>query len=135
MEFILTLGKGILTVPVWALIQSPFLRWSAKLTKVSSVSFGAAFILGLITGAVSLAVSLVLYPLYGVIGDPLAEGISWLAVLAATTWLYGYFLRGASGNSVGLWGGVKVFSVQIVVFSALLFSLAYLVVLVMNTLK
>jgi hypothetical protein len=65
MEFILTLGKGILTIPVWALIQSPFLRWSAKLTKVSSVSFRAAFTLGLITGAVSLAVSLVLYPLTG----------------------------------------------------------------------
>lgn len=135
MEFILALGKGILTIPVWALIQSPVLRWSAKLTKVSSVSFAGAFTLGLITGAASLAVSLVLYPLYGVIADSFAEGISWLAVLAATTWLYGYFLRSESGNSVGMWGGVKVFSVQIVVFSALLFSLAYLVVLVINTLK
>lgn len=135
MEFILSLGKGILTIPAWALIQSPFLRWSAKLTNVSNVSFRAAFTLGLITGAVSLAVSLVLYPLYGVIGDPFAEGISWLAVVAATTWLYGYFLRSETGNSVGLWGGVKVFAVEIVVFSALLFSLAYLVVLVMDTLK
>jgi hypothetical protein len=70
-----------------------------------------------------------------VIEAPFAEGVSGLAVLAATTWLYGYFLRSESGNSVGLWGGVKVFSVQIVVFSALLFSLAYLAVLVMNTLK
>lgn len=135
MEFILSLGKGILTIPVWALIQSPFLRWSAKLTKVSSVSFRAAFTLGLITGAASLAVSLVLYPLYGMIREPFAEGISWLAVVGVTTWLYGYFLRSETGNSVGLWGGIKVFAVEIVVFSALLFSLAYLVVLVMNALK
>ena len=135
MEFVLALGKGILVVPVWALIQSPFLRWSAKLTKASNVSFRAAFTLGLITGVASLVVSLVLYPLYWMIGDQFAAGISGLAGVAATTWLYGYFLRSETGNSVGLWGGVKVFAVEIVVFSVLLFSLAYLVVLVMNILK
>ena len=132
MEFILSLGKGILMVPVWALIQSPFLRWSAKLTNVSNVSFRAAFTLGLITGAVSFALSLVLYPLYALIGARLAEGISWLAVVAATTWLYGYLLRGEAGDSVGLWGGTKVFAVETGLFSALLFSIAFLVVLVMD---
>lgn len=129
MEFILSLGKEILLVPVWALIQSPFLRWSVKLTKTSSVSIRAAFTLGLITGAASLIVSLVLYPLYELIGDPFAKGISLLVVAAATIWLYGYFLRGEAGNSIGLWRGVKVLAVEIVLLLAFLFAFAYLVVL------
>jgi hypothetical protein len=129
MEFILSLGKEILLVPVWALIQSPFLRWSAKLTKASSVSIRAAFTLGLITGAASLIVSLMLYPLYELIGDPFAKAISLLVVLGATVWLYGYFLRGEAGNSIGLWRGVKVLTVEIVLLLAFLFAFAYLFVL------
>ena len=129
MEFVLSLGKQILLVPVWALIHSPFLRWSAKLTKIPSVSIRAAFTLGLITGAASLIVSLLLYPLYVLIEDPFADGISWLVVAVATVWLYGYFLRGEADNSIGLWRGVKVFTIEIVLFSAFLFSFAYLVVL------
>lgn len=129
MEFILSLGKEILLVPVWALIHSPFLRWSMKLTKTSRVSIRAAFTLGLITGAATLIVSLVLYPLYELIGGPLAKGISLLVVAAATIWLYGYFLRGEAGNSIGLWRGAKIFTVEIVLFLAFLFAFAYLVVL------
>lgn len=134
MEFILALGKEVLLVPVWALIQSPFLRWSAKLTKASSVSIRAAFTLGLITGAASLIASFFLYPLYALIGDPFAKGISLLIVLAATVWLYGYFLRGEAGNSIGLWRGIKVFTVEIVLLLAFLLAFAFLVVLVESAL-
>lgn len=70
MEFLFFLGKQILLVPLWALIHSPFLRWSVKLNKVPSVSLQAAFTLGLVTAAAFLIVSLLLYPLYVLIELP-----------------------------------------------------------------
>jgi len=134
MEFILSLGKEVLLVPVWALIQTPFLRWSAKLAKASSVTIKAAFVLGLITGAASLVLSLILYPLYALIGDPFAKSIGLIAAFAITVWMYGYFLRGETGNSIGMWRGTKVFILEIILLAATLFTLAYLVVLVESAL-
>lgn len=134
MEFLFFLGKQILLVPLWALMHSPFLRWSVKLNKVPSVSLQAAFTLGLVTAAASLIVSLLLYPLYVLIETPLADGISWVVVVSATIWLYGYFLRGEAGSSIGLWRGGKVFAVELVLFLAFLFSFAYVVVLAVSAL-
>lgn len=132
MEFILYLGKGILSIPIWALIQSPFLRWSVKLAKASSISIRAAFLLGLISGAATLIVSLILYPFYELIGEPYATSIYFAVTVSISAWLYGYFLRGEAGNSIGIWRGFIVFAIEIVLFLAIVFAFAFLVVLVGN---
>lgn len=132
MEFILYLGKGILSIPIWALIQSPFLRWSVKLAKASSISIRAAFLLGLISGAATLIVSLILYQFYELIGEPYAKIIYFVVAVIITAWLYGYFLRDDADNSIGIWRGFIVFAIEIVLFLAIVFTFAFLVVLVGN---
>ncbi len=76
--------------------------------------------LGLITGAAMLAISLVLYPFNWVIGEDAADGLSSSACLVAGVWLYGYFLRDEGGNSVGIKRGFVVFALSaLMVFGAL----------------
>jgi len=135
MELLLSIGKEILLVPLWALIQSPFLRFSARLAKTSNVSIKAAFMLGLITIAASFLVSLVFFLLSELIGDRVAEGLSLITAIAATVWLYGYFLRGESGASVGMWRGFIVFALQVLLLLGVLLAVAVFAVLVLNVLR
>lgn len=121
MEFLLSLGLAILGVPIGAFLQAPFVRFAARLAKTAPVSFRAAFMLGLITGAAMLAISLVLYPFNWVIGEDAADGLSSLACLVAGVWLYGYFLRDEAGNSVGIKRGFVAFALgALMVFGAIL---------------
>lgn len=131
---ITALLKEIVLLIIWAFLQSPVLRLSAKLAKFPAPSIQAAFLLGLISGATSVAVSLMLYPLYHFLGTAIAEGISLGAAMAATIWAYGYFLRNGSGNSIGIVPGAKVFVIQIALliaflipFALLLLALAHLI--------
>ncbi len=112
MEFILSLGKAILAVPISAIIGAPLISFSARIAKTAPVSLKAAVMLGLITGAVTLSISVVLYPLYWLIGSNAAEGLSLAACTAAAVWLFGYFLRDSAGNSIGIWRGLVVFAIQ-----------------------
>ena len=132
MDLIFSVGKVILFVPLWALIQSPFLRWSAKLAKVSTVSYTSAFILGLITGAAALIVGLLGYPVFALIDASLYDIVALLIACVTTTLLYSYFLRSEQGKSVGVWAGAKVFILQTVLFIVLLFALSYLAVLIID---
>ncbi len=121
MEFLCALGIAIVGVPIGALLQAPFVRLAARVAKTAPVSFRAAFMLGLITGAAMLAISLVLYPFNWVIGEGAADGLSSAACTAAGVWLYGYFLRDEAGNSVGIKRGFVAFALgALMVFGALL---------------
>ena len=135
MEFIHSLGKELLLLLAWTLIQSPFLRLSARLTKTSNVSLRAAFTLGLIISAAATIVSLILYPLYTLIGDRAAESLSFIAAIATTIWLIGYFLRGENGNSIGIWRGCIVFGLTVLLLFGIGIVIALLAVLVVNILK
>ena len=135
MDFIFSLGKELLLLLVWALIQAPFLRLSARLTKTSNVTLKAAFTLGLIVSAAATIVSLVLYPLHMLIGDRAAESLSFIAAIATTVWLFGYFLRGENGSSIGMWRGCIVFGLTVLLLFAVGIVVALLAVLVFNILK
>jgi hypothetical protein len=128
MEYIYEIGREVLLVPVWALIQSPFIRMSAKVAATSAVSLRGAFMLGLITGTAALVISLLSVPLYGLIGDSVATVFAWMAAIFATVWLYGYFLRGEGDKSIGFWRGALVFALGIVMLAAVMFAVALLVV-------
>lgn len=130
MEFILSLGKAILYVPVWAFVQTPLLRWSTRLNNIATLSFRAAFTLGLITGAASLIVSLALLPLYNLTSEPVADNVVLAAMVAVTAWGYGYFLRGNTGNSIGMWKGFKVFVLTAVLLLAIMLAVAVIAVFV-----
>ncbi len=135
MEFIFSLGKEIFLVPFWALIQSPFLRFSARLAKASEISLKAAFVLGLITSVASFFVSLVFYLLSGLIGERVAEGLSLMTALIATVWLYGYFLRAEAGTSIGMWRGFIVFALEVLMLLGVLLAAALFLVLVLGVLR
>ncbi len=127
MEFLLSLGIAIVGVPVGALLQAPFVRVAARVAKTAPLSLKAAFMLGLITGAAMLVISLVLYPLNWVIGEDAADALSSVACTAAGVWLFGYFLRDEAGNSVGVKRGFVAF-----VLGALMFFGALLLVSVLG---
>lgn len=128
MDYIYEIGREVLMVPIFALIQSPFIRISAKVAASSTVSLRAAFILGLIASAAGLVMSLLSIPIYGLIGDSVASIFAWTAVIFATVWLYGYFLRGEGGKSIGLWRGTMVFALAIVMLIGFIFAVALLAV-------
>jgi hypothetical protein len=120
MELLLSIGKELLALPVWALIQAPFIRWAARFAKTAPVSFRAAIMLGLITGAVTLAISLALYPAYWLLPVEVVDGLSLAAGLAAAAWLYGYFLRDETGHSAGIARGfVTLILEMLMLFGAL----------------
>jgi hypothetical protein len=135
MEFIFSIGKEILLVPVWALIQSPFLRWGAKLARTANVSLKAAFMLGLITSVASFPIALLFYLLSDLIGEQIAEGLAYVAVIIATVWLYGYFLRNEAGASIGIRRGFIVFSLEVLVLLGALLAVGLFVTLVLTVLR
>lgn len=132
MESFLEFGKALLFIPIWALIQAPFLRLAVKINKASSISLKAAFMLGLIVSAASLVVCLVLYPLngLGVINDPVADDLSLFATIVTTVWMYGYFLRSEMSDSIGALRGLIVFALQTLLFLGVIVAAGVLIVIV-----
>lgn len=131
MEFLLSVAKELLVLPLWALVQAPLLRWAARFAKTAPVSFKAAFMLGLITGAVTLAIALACYPLYWVMPETATDVLSLAAGLAASVWLYGYFLRNEAGQSVGLARGFVTFILQTLMVFAVLVVISAIAALVL----
>ena len=128
MEYIYEFGKEVLLVPVWALIQSPFIRMSAKFAAASTMSLRGAFMLGLITGAAALVIWLLTLPLYWLAGDSVGYGIALIAVSFATVWLYGYFIRSEGGKPIGLLRGLLVIALEALMLLGVVIVVVVLVV-------
>lgn len=135
MEFIFSLGKELLSLLVWTIIQTPFLRLSARLAKTADISLKAAFVLSLITSAASFLVSLIFYLLSELIGEHVAEGLSLVMALIVTVWLYGYFLRGEAGTSIGMRRGFIVFSLEVLMMLGVLLAAGLFFALVLVVLR
>lgn len=132
METLLSLLKPIVLLPVWALIESPFVRLGARIVIGRRLSFRAAFMLGLITGAALIVASLVLWPVFANVGDTAQRVVSVAAALVLSTALYGYFLTDVEGRSVGYVKGGLVVVLSSFLFVVALLALALVAVGVAN---
>jgi hypothetical protein len=104
MEGLLHTLKSVLLLPVGALLYLPFLRLAARFMALKRLSFGAAFMLGLILGAVLLFADLVISPL--IPGETLTIIIVLTALsLAISSAVCGYLVTTIDGRSVGLLKG------------------------------
>lgn len=76
-------------------------------------------------------------------GNPIRWWFLWWALLpllliaavSTTVWLYKNFLRNEAPNSIGAGQGLKVFALEIVLFLAILFVFALLILLAESTLS
>jgi hypothetical protein len=132
MEGLLQTLKAILLLPVGALLYMPFLRLAARFLDLKRLSFGAAFMLGLILGAVLLIADLVIGPF--IAGNTAAAfGISAFLSLAISTAVCGYFLTTVDGRSAGLLKGFLFTLVSQALFGVALMALAALLVLLFGS--
>ena len=124
--------KGILLLPVGALLFLPFLLLASRLMAVRRLSFGAAFLLGLILGAVMLVMDLLTAPL---VPDSAAGIVVWFAAsLAFSTAICGYLITTVEGRSVGALKGFYFTMLSQGLFTAAFFAVGAVVVLAMMTL-
>jgi hypothetical protein len=132
MEYIYAFGKELLLVPIWALIQSPFVRISAKVAAASVISIRGAFMLGLIAGAAGLIASFMTLPFYWLVGNSVADSLAFIVGFFAMVWLHGYLLRSEGGNSIGLWRGFKVITLEILLILGVMVAVSLLAFIVIS---
>ncbi len=108
MEYITSLLKSLVLLPVGALIEAPFILLSARVVTRRRPSFGAAYMLALITGVVLILASVVLWPVLASVNELAGSAISVVASLLVPTIAYGYLLTNEQGASVGYMMGGKV---------------------------
>jgi hypothetical protein len=128
-EGLLQTLKSVLLLPVGALLYLPFLRLAAKFLSLKRLSFGAAFMLGLILGAALLLAELVIGPF--IPGQALASLlVSVCLSLAISTAVCGYFVTTLDGRSAGLLKGFLFTLVSQALFGVALMAVAGLLVLI-----
>jgi hypothetical protein len=122
MEDLLHTLKSVLLLPVGALLYLPFLRLAARFMALKRLSFGAAFMLGLVLGAVLLLAGLVIDPLFP--EQTLVTIVVLTALsLAISSAVCGYLVSTVDGTSVGL---VKGFYFTLI--SQVLFAVAFMII-------
>jgi hypothetical protein len=122
MEDLLHTLKSVLLLPVGALLYLPFLRLAARFMALKRLSFGAAFMLGLVLGAVLLLAGLVIDPLFP--EQTLVTIVVLTALsLAISSAVCGYLVSTVDGRSVGL---VKGFYFTLI--SQVLFAVAFMII-------
>src|SRR5687768_2596133 len=131
MEGLLLTLKSVLLLPVGALLYLPFLRLAARFMALKRLSFRAAFMLGLILGAVLLVADLVISPLVPdqpVITMVVSVGLS----LAISSAVCGYLVTTNDGTSAGLLKGFYFTLVSQGLFAVALMIIAGLLVLIFS---
>lgn len=134
MEGLLQTLKSVLLLPVGALLYLPFLRLAARFMAVKRLSFGAAFMLGLILGAVFLVADLLISPL---VPDqpPIATVVSVGLSLVVSSAVCGYLVTTSDGRSAGLLKGFYFTLVSQALFAVALMIIAGLLVLIFSAWK
>lgn len=123
--------KAIVLWPLLALIDVPFVQLSARILKVRRPTFGAAYLLVLISGAAMFLVTLVLSPVLPEEKTIIGLVVSLVLAVLVYGWAFGYFLTHADGLSIGYWKGTQVFLLASALFGALLVAIAIVVVGIM----
>jgi hypothetical protein len=134
MEGILQTLKSVLLLPVGALLYLPFLRLAARFMAFKRLSFGAAFMLGLILGAVLLLADLVISPFVPdrtLVTTVVLVGLS----LAISSAVCGYLVTNIEGRSVGLLKGFYFTLISQALFAVALMIIAGLLVLIFSVWK
>ena len=128
-DFLVSLGKSILLLPIGALLEVPFIMLGVRILVKKRLSFGAAYLMALISGLALIASHAVLYPVLGALGDAAQSALSLGVALAVASGLYGYFITDAEGRSVGYLKGVGVTLISSALFGAVLLVVALVIVL------
>lgn len=129
---LLTALKAIVLWFLLALTNVPFVQLSARILKVRRPTFGAAYLLVLISGAAWFLATLVLSPVLPAESTNVGLGASLLLGFLIHGWAFGYFLTNADGLSIGYWKGAQVFLLASALFAVLLLAFAIVVVGVMS---
>ena len=129
MDSLLQTLKSVLLLPVGALLYLPFLRLTARWMALKRLSPGAAFMLGLILGAVLWVADLVISPF--IPDETLATVVVTFAVsLAISAAVCGYLVTNIEGRSVGLVKGLYFSVISQALFTVALFVIGGLLVLI-----
>jgi len=135
MEFLISLGKSILLLPIGALLETPFIQLGNRILVKKKLSFGAAFMMALISGGAMLVAHAALYPVLATLGEMGQSALSLAVALALASGLYGYFLTDEQGRSIGYLKGLGVVLLSSALFGAVLLLVALVIVLAGGQLK
>lgn len=127
-EFLFSLVKSIVMLPLVALFEAPFLRLSARVVTSNRLTFGATYMLALIIGAVSIAAGLVMWPISAHLGSRAEAVVSLAAAFSIGGWLCGYFVTTPDGRSAGFAKGVLVVLLASFLFAVALLALTLAVI-------
>jgi len=127
-DFLVSLGKSILLLPIGALLEVPFIMLGVRILVKKRLSFGAAYLMALISGLALIAAHAALYPVLGALGDTGQAALSLAVALAVASGLYGYFIADAEGRSVGYLKGMGVVLISSALFGAVLLVVALVIV-------
>ncbi|HXU41892.1 MAG TPA: hypothetical protein VN675_06165 [Burkholderiales bacterium] len=129
MDFLISLGKSVLLLPIGALLEVPFIQLGNRILIKKRLSFGAAFMMALISGGALIVVHAALYPVLTHLGETGQSALSLAVALALASALYGYFLTDAEGRSIGYLKGLGVVLLSSALFGAVLLVVALVIVI------
>jgi hypothetical protein len=129
-DFLVSLGKSFLLLPIGALLEVPFIQLGVRILVKKRLSFGAAYVMALISGVALIAAHAALYPVLGALGDIGQTALSLGVALVVASSLYGYFITDTEGRSVGYLKGMGVVLISSALFGAVLLVVATVIVVV-----
>ena len=130
MDFLISLGKSLLVLPVGALLEVPFIMLGVRILVKKRLTFGAAYLMALISGVALILAHAALYPVLANLGQAGQASLSLGVALAVASGLYGYFITSVDGRSIGYLRGAAVVLLSSALFGAVLLAVALVVVLV-----
>ena len=107
-DFLVSLGKSILLLPIGALLEVPFIMLGVRILVKKRLSFGAAYLMALISGLALIAAHAALYPVLGALGNTGQAALSLGVALAVASGLYGYFITAPNSALVIVFAGGRL---------------------------
>jgi hypothetical protein len=129
MDFLISLGKSILLLPIGALLEVPFIQLGNRILIKKRLTFGAAYTMALISGGALILAHAALYPLLVTLGETAQAALSLAVALGVASGLYGYFLTDEQGRSIGFPKGMGVVLLSSALFGAVLLLVALVIVI------
>lgn len=135
MDFLISLGKSILLLPIGALLEVPFIQLGNRIMIKKRLSFGAAYMMALISGGALIVAHAALYPVLVSLGETGQSALSLAVALSLASGLYGYFLTDAEGRSIGYLKGLGVLLLSSALFGTVLLVVAVVIQIAGGQLK
>jgi len=129
MDFLISLGKSILLLPIGALLEVPFIQLGNRILIKKRLTFGAAYTMALISGGALILAHAALYPLLVNLGEAGQSALSLAVALGLASGLYGYFLTDEAGRSIGYLKGLGVVLLSSALFGGVLLLVALVIVI------